>query len=240
MAEKIPATGKWEGGTEPVKSPGRLAGEQLGDMEFGQAVAPYMDPEDRKYIKPEQAKLVGVKEPVNTAALNTTQATKDHRRGISRKLHPEGKDELVFKPGHVYAMHAQDAQPTTWAHEFRHNSEKLNSKRNEEIYNRYEDMHHALTDYDEKDAHEYLRDVMIRRIQDSPDAEVYANITTVADLDKVLNKIKPALQQQVQAWHDNDRQGSIGKHMSRLVEEHLESEASGPPDEHKKPMEGGE
>lgn len=246
MAEKIPATGTWEGGSGGPEYPGRRPvpgdevygrkqGEALGDMEFGQAVAPYMDPEDRELIDPSRAKLVGLTRPANTSAVNVTNSFK---RKIPRSMHPEGKDELSLGPG-IYAMHAQDAQPTTWAHEYRHDSEKLDGRFNEETYNRYEDMHHALTSYDEENSHEYLRDLMITQVRNNRDNELYANVQTVGDLDAIIEKVKPALRQQMEAWHNNDRKGPV-KHLGSFLNEYLENEANGPPDERKKPMDDTE
>lgn len=244
MGKKIPATGTWEGGTEyPGRRPvpgdevyGRKQGEALGDMEFGQAVAPYLDPEDKGLIDPSRAKLVGLKAPAWTSAMNVPPGDEAYKRKIDPSIHPEGKRELVLAPGNIYAMHARDAQPTTWAHEFRHDSEKLNGMWNEEAYNRYEDLHHALTESDEQDAHEFLRDLMVRRVMNNRDDERFADIRTVGDLDVILNAVKPALRQEMQSWHDNGREG-YAKHLSAFMDEYLE--AQGPPDEHKKPMDEG-
>jgi hypothetical protein len=239
MAEKIPANGTWEGGTEfPGRRPvpgdeqyARKQNEQLGDNEFGIAVAPYLDPEDRGLIKPEQAKLVGLTRPATTSAVNLVGRKTPYKRKVPVSMHPEGKSELELPPGKIYAMHGEDANPRTFAHEYRHGSEKIDGRPNEETYNRYEDMHHALTGDDKEDAQYYLRDLMIDRVMKNRDLEIFDSIRTVDDLDEVMEKIAPALQQQVQNWHDDGREGSIDQHLSSLVSEYLTTEANGPPDE---------
>lgn len=205
MAEKIPATGEWEGGS---KSPGRLAAEQLGDAEFGIAVAPYLDPEDQKHIDPSQARFAKIKAPLTLQGKNTTGMTKSFTRHIDPRLHPEGKDTFTFEPGGIYAMSAQDANPSLFAHEYRHDAPKIDNKpwKEKEAYNRYEDLYHALTAEDEDAALEMLADVLYQQsgkegmsITDDYGKRTVPNYNYWMDQAKEL---KPSIMKQMKEHHE--------------------------------------
>jgi hypothetical protein len=142
----------------------RQQGAALGDMEFSQAVAQYMDPEDRHLIDPSVAKFMGAPHKMNLSGMNTIGVTGETRQKTPPWLHPQGKDEYVFPPGGIYALHAEDANPALWAHEYRHESPNVRLRHpSSEAYNRYEDLYHAKTERDREEALRSLADSLYRQ-----------------------------------------------------------------------------
>lgn len=150
----------------PEYSPARAQAIQLGDMEFAQEVARYLDPVDYQYLDPSLARFVGTKVPLNLNGINTIGNRYDTRFDIDPALHPQGRNQMVFPPGHVFALHAEDANPALWAHEYRHESPRvkyaslISDELNAETYNRYEDLYHAQTPQDRREAMHLLADAL--------------------------------------------------------------------------------
>lgn len=239
MADKIPATGKWEDGS---KDPGRLANEQLGDMEFGQAVAPYMDPEDRQYIKPEQAKLVPLRGQSNLSGTNMTRETEPRTYNIDPELHPEGKDKLTLQPGNIYAMSAEDANPQLFAHEFRHESPSIRARLGRtEKYNRYEDLYHAMTTKDDDEAMAFLADLLHRESGPESPYGIEDDYGEARQEDGYwmdqARELRPAIMKQFNAWHEGrvERQ-EVDRRLTDFFDDARAKKLNSPPDEHKKPM----
>lgn len=237
MAEKIPATGKWEGGS---KDPGRLANEQLGDNEFGIAIAPYMDPDDRQFINPQQAKLVGLREPATMAGTNRTGMKKSRTLDISPSMHPQGKSELTLEPGSIYAMHASDANPALWSHEFRHDSPSIEARFGEsEDYNRYEDVYHAQTETDDELGIEYLADLLYRQSGKESSAKLddYGQAAGAQRgyWEDQARKLLPSILQQMETHHKSrDQQRPKDERVMEILDRIKAKRETGAPDEKKR------
>ena len=180
---------------------GRAQGEQLGNMEFAQAVAPYLDRRDRQLIDPAAAHIL----PVTTAGtkylpmgLNTRDpllkqaGSEGYTRDVLPWMHLQGQNQLNAPLGGVYAFGAENAHPALWAHEFRHDSPHLKTQafKNTELreqVNREEDLFHAKTDFDKEFARKGIGDILYRttgtaRAPEAVDKEM-ASI-----LDRLLNR----------------------------------------------------
>lgn len=150
----------------PEYSPEFQKQRQLGDMEFAQDVARYLDPVDYQYLDPSLARFVGTKVPLNLNGINTIGNRYDTRFDVDPAWTRQGRNQMVFPPGHVFALHAEDANPALWAHEYRHESPRvkhanlISDELNAETYNRYEDLYHAQTPQDRREAMHLLADAL--------------------------------------------------------------------------------
>jgi len=197
-----------------LPSMGQVQNEQFGDMEFAQAIAPYLDPEDRQFIQPSQAQFVGLKEPSTLHGTNLVGAKEGRTFKIAPELHPQGEDSLTLDPGFIYALHASDANPSLFAHEFRHNSPRVRARvfeagQSAEAFNRYEDLFHAQTPQDKQNAIDMLADWFYRDFdasQSPSEAYTYAN------------RLAPSILQQMEKIHDPQTGPSVGEELLQFVD----------------------
>ena len=133
----------------PQHSPAAQTQYSLGNAEFFADILPYMDMDEMHLVDPSKAKLKDVPYPLNLAGINTIGTTKPQVFPV-QDYRGQKQPDLVFEPGYVYAIHASNAVPELYAHEFRHESPRAKAKMSpgthgdEERWVRHEDIFHAF------------------------------------------------------------------------------------------------
>lgn len=133
----------------PQYTPAYQTGLSLGNAEFLADILPYMDMDEMHLVDPSKAMLKDTDRPLNLAGINTIGVAEPQVFSV-KDYQGQPQPDLEFDPGYVWAVHASNARPELYAHEFRHESPRAKTKMSpgthgeEERWVRKEDLYHAF------------------------------------------------------------------------------------------------
>lgn len=145
MAGKIPKA-PWANSTPEQDAAYALS---IGmDIDFESEVAAQMGPMGRHKVRAEDATFLGTKESFNlqgTYLEDDYGVDEDYTNAVNRRYRKVAEQaQYPFEANTVYAVHARDANPRIWSHEFRHKYWVEDTEdENSEIKNRLFDIYRA-------------------------------------------------------------------------------------------------